>query len=171
MLLGWAWGRSLLDKPAPDTIQARRLAAAGVALLAVFGVVRGLNGYGNMALLREDGSLLQWLHVSKYPPSISYITLELGLMCLALSALFALLRRFAPSPRNVLVVLGQTPMFFYLLHFPLLAGTAHLLGVDHRLGLAATYAGALGAVVVLYPACRAYRGYKATHKNGWARFI
>ena len=38
-----------------------------------------------MALLREDGSLVQWLHVSKYPPSVTYDALELGIAWLLLA--------------------------------------------------------------------------------------
>jgi uncharacterized membrane protein len=171
MLLGWAWGHRLIERPAPDRILARRLAVASFGLIACFAVVRGANSYGNMALLRDGNSLVDWLHVSKYPPSLTYVTLELGVMCACLSALFALSGRVTPSPNHPLVVLGQTPMFFYLLHFPLLVESAHLLGVSHRLGLGATYLGALAVVAILYPACRAYRTYKSAHKNGWPRFI
>ncbi len=69
------------------------------------------------------------------------------------------------------MVLGQTPMFFYLLHFPLLVGASRLLGVNEKLGLGATYLGAAPVVGLLYPVCRWYRGYKAAHRTGWPRFI
>ena len=114
---------------------------------------------------------MQWLHVSKYPPSVSYTALELGVMCLCLAALFAVSRRWVPSVNHPLVVLGQTPMFFYLLHFPLLVGTSHLFGLHRQLGLGATYLGAAAVVIVLYPVCRLYRTYKAAHKESWVRFI
>ena len=69
------------------------------------------------------------------------------------------------------MVLGQTPMFFYLLHFPLLVRGAQLLGVEGKLGLGATFLGAAAVVLVLYPACRVYRRYKAAHKHGFAQYI
>ena len=53
--------------------------------VAVFAVVRAANGYGNMLLYREDHSFVQWLHVSKYPPSITYTALELGIMALIMA--------------------------------------------------------------------------------------
>ena len=56
MLFGWVFGRSLLRAPDPRTTS-RRLALAGLALLALFGVVRGCNGYGNMGLPREGSTL------------------------------------------------------------------------------------------------------------------
>ena len=62
-------------------------------------------------------------------------------------------------------------MFFYLLHFPLLKVPAWLLGIEHELGLFAAYAGAGVAVIVLYPACRWYRRYKAAHRDGWPQYI
>ena len=146
MMLGWAFGRHLATA----------------------------NGYGNMALLREDGSLVQWLHVSKYPPSLSFIALELGLAALCLAA-FLRMDRQAPAivhrALQPLAVLGQTALFFYLLHVHVLTLAAYLLGAGHRGGLAETYVAAFVAVVVLYPVCRWYRGYKAAHPSGWPRYV
>lgn len=171
MLLGWSFGRYLLlRKPSPAQLSRWLLAAGGLFLLG-FALVRGLDGYGNMALHRADGSLVQWLHVSKYPPSLSYVTLELGICFCCLAALFAISQRFPPKSSNLLLVLGQTPMFFYLLHFPLLVRGAQLLGVEGKLGLRAAFLGAGCVVFVLYPACRAYRRYKAAHKHGLSQYI
>jgi hypothetical protein len=72
-----------------------------------------------MGLLREDGSLAQWLHVSKYPPSVTYDALELGIGWLLL-ALFLVWRPPAWADA-VLRPLGQSAFFFYLLHAHLLA--------------------------------------------------
>jgi uncharacterized membrane protein len=170
MLFGWAFGRALVARPDPRRMQ-RGLALGGVGLLALFAIVRGANGYGNMALLRESGSLVQWLHVSKYPPSLSFVLLELGILSLALAVLSFIEGRSTPRPDGLLLVLGQTPMFFYLLHIPVLVLTAHALGVAHSLGLGATYGFAALTVAALYPACRAYRRYKAAHPDGWTRYV
>jgi uncharacterized membrane protein len=124
-----------------------------------------------MLLYREDHSLVQWLHVSKYPPGIAYTTLELGIMAIILAGLFQLSLVRAPRSEGLLMTLGQTPMFFYLLHFPLLVTASRLLGVEHHLGLAATYAGAAGVVAVLYPFCRWYRPFKATGQHAFTRYI
>jgi uncharacterized membrane protein len=66
MLLGWAAAE--IARRDPQRFAARLL-LAGVVSLGVFAVVRGLNGYGNGGLLRGDGSIVQWLHTAKYPPS------------------------------------------------------------------------------------------------------
>ena len=172
MLLGWAFGNHLLARPQAPSELSRRLALTGLVSLALFAVIRGVDGYGNMWLHREGWSLVQWLHVSKYPPGLAYLTLELGLCFLGLAVFMAFFSGSrAPSRHHVLFVLGQTPMFFYLLHFPLLMESAKLFGVEKRLGLAGAYLGAALAVLLLYPACRAYRSYKLAHRDGWPRYI
>jgi uncharacterized membrane protein len=169
MMLGWSFGRVLDGSVRTE----RLLVASGTAALGVFALVRGLNGYGNMRLVREDASPVQWLHVSKYPPGLTYTTLELGLMALCLAALFRLHRRAPAAARRLrpLLVLGQTALFFYLLHVHALTLAAWALGASHRAGLVGTYAAAAAVVVGLYPLCERYRRYKLAHPDGWARYI
>jgi uncharacterized membrane protein len=174
MCLGWVFGREVLEAREPSARRrvAMRLAWCGVASLGLFLLVRGLNGYGNSLLYRDDLSLPQWLHVSKYPPSLAFAALELGLMALLLSGLWWLeSRRGALRAFEPLRVLGQTAFFYYLLHAHLAYGLAALLGVQKQLGLGATYLGAAATLVVLYPACAWYRRYKAAHPHGWTRYV
>jgi uncharacterized membrane protein len=171
LLLGWAWGRRLLTRPAARESLAGKLALGGLGALLIFAVVRGVSGYGNMGLPRYGNTVVQWLHVSKYPPGLSYVSLELGIAWLCLAALFAFARTHAFRTNGLVLTLGQTPMFFYLLHFPLLVLSARALKVAGHLGLGAAYLGAAAVVVALYPACRWYRGYKAAHRAGWPRYI
>ncbi len=169
MMLGWAFGRRLAEG---GEVAPARLAIAGVASLGVFAIVRGLNRYGNMRLLRDDGSLVQWLHVSKYPPSITYAALELGIMGLFLAG-FAALRKAGASaaPLRILAVYGSTALFFYVLHAHLLIAASMLLGVHGKLGVGASLIAATAAALVLYPACVRFRRYKSAHPNGWARYV
>jgi hypothetical protein len=170
MMLGWVLGRFLRAASPPRA--GRALLAAGAAALGLFAVVRGLNGYGNLLLLRADGSLVQWLHVWKYPPALTFTALELGLMALCLAFLLHLQRRGAGARSlGPLLVLGQTALFFYLLHVHVLKLEGWLLGAAHRQGLVATYLAAFATVVVLYPLCAWYRGYKQARPTGWARYI
>ncbi|HJQ85243.1 MAG TPA: heparan-alpha-glucosaminide N-acetyltransferase domain-containing protein [Candidatus Binatia bacterium] len=164
MMIGWSFGRFVLA--ADRTRIARVLAVAGAAALVAFVVVRGIDGYGNMRLLREDASLVQWLHVSKYPPSLAYTSLELGLMALLLAALVRRERELSP-----LDVLGQTALAFYLLHAHVLTLAGVVSGLEHRAGLATTYVAAAAVAVLLYPVCARYRRYKAAHPDGWARYV
>jgi uncharacterized membrane protein len=124
-----------------------------------------------MGLLRDSWAPLQWLHVSKYPPSLAYDALELGLMAVILALLFRVAQHRQARPNSLLMVLGQVPMFFYLLHFAILDQSARLLGVERRFGVGSAYRGAAAVVALLYLPCRWYRGYKAAHRTGWVRFV
>lgn len=166
MLMGW--GAADLWRSAPERFPRRLLIAGGVGL-ALFGLLRGLNGFGNLGLLRDDASLVQWLHVSKYPPSITYDGLELGLSWLVLAAFLTW-----PLPRwadSLLRPLGQSAFFFYLLHVHLLALLSFGLGMHKSAGLAATYLAAAAVLAILHPLCRLWRGYKAAHPRSLAQYI
>lgn len=152
----------------------KTLVRAGLAGLAIFLVVRGLNGYGNMLLLRDDLAPLQWLHVSKYPPSITYLGLELGLMALLLAGFYRLERARTAEPglaMKALTVLGQAALFYYVIHIHLIGLFAVLLDVEHKGGVGAALLGAALCVLALsFPAAR-YQRYKAAHPNGFTRYL
>jgi uncharacterized membrane protein len=170
MLLGYALGTSL-DRDADPQKLARRLGTASVALLALFLVVRGIDGYGNMLLYRRDGSLVEWLHVSKYPPSLSFAALELGIGA-GLMWIIAHLVRRAPRPAwDPFLVLGRTPMFFYLLHIPFLALLANATGLAHKLGIGAAFGFAALVAVILYPLCLVYGRFKANHPRSVLDYV
>jgi uncharacterized membrane protein len=177
MALGWAFGRWLQAAPPGSDAHARAVrccARAGALALSAFVVIRGLDGYGNMGLHREAAGLAQWLHVSKYPPAASFALLQLGLMALILAAWIHVERRRARpvADRGPLLVFGQTALFFYVLHLPLLAGAAiALTGGIGKLGLAAAWLAVPIALAVLYPVCLGYRRYKRAHPQSWAAYV
>ena len=170
MMLGWWYGRTTARASAID--RARNLLRAGAASLALFVVLRAANGYGNMRLYREGVSLVQWLHVSKYPPSLTYAALELGLMALLLGA-FTRLEATGREPvwTKPLLVFGQTALFFYVLHAHILVYGARFVGLEHEGGLGMTYGASLLLLVLLYPACIAYGRYKRAHPEALTRYL
>jgi uncharacterized membrane protein len=173
MMAGWVLGRWMLETKARDhSARARTLALIGVGLLVVFAVVRGIDGYGNWGLYRDSLAPLQWLHVAKYPPSLSYTALELGLTFLLL-ALFFGIEDGRPRPLlQPFLIFGSTAFFYYLLHVHLLGAASLVLKLDRtRDGLLKTYVASAVVLVVLYPLCVRYRRYKAAHPNGWTRYI
>jgi uncharacterized membrane protein len=176
MMLGFVFGKKLIrirDSGSARWSPEKVLLVSGATSLIVFGIVRGLNSYGNMLLLRDNSSLIQWLHVSKYPPSLSFMALELGLMGIILSLLFRLHGGSGGSVRvsNPLLVFGQTAFFFYILHIVILELSARALKLYMRMGLGTTYLATAAVLVLLYPCCLWYRRYKASHPGGWARYI
>ena len=107
--------------------------------------------------------------MSKYPPALAYSLLELGLMALLLAGLMRLETHVEVRENGPILVFGQTALFFYLVHFGLLASlrafvTPRGLGFALSLVLPAL-------LVVLYPMCRAYRAIKQRHPRSILRFV
>jgi len=177
LVCGWAFGRYLIDLPNgnPGRIRAEgALLGWGLGAIALFIAVRGLDAYGNMGLYRDGTSLVRWLHVSKYPPALAFIALELGLMALMLLGFSIVERRLRRPPWawNPLLVFGQTALFFYVLHFLLLGAAATIItGGMRQAGLPETYIAAAAVLVVLYPVCAAYRAYKRNHPTSWSQYF
>ena len=169
MLLGFACGR-LMSRGRIENPQ-RGFLLTGLILIVLFMVVRGINGYGNMLLYRDSMHLLQWLHVSKYPPSLSFGLLTLGMMCLGLTLLMKVYARNTGTSLDPLLVFGRTPLFFYILHVHLLAGSAKVLGLWKSGGLLTTAAAGLAVLVVLYPLCRWFAKVKRAHPQSLLKFI
>ncbi|MBN2336824.1 DUF1624 domain-containing protein [Candidatus Bathyarchaeota archaeon] len=118
MGLGWSLGSWLYGK---DEEQVKKLktpfAAAGAASIALFFVVRWLNGYGNL-LPRNGNTLIDWLYVSKYPPSVAFLLWTLGGMCLFLALGLHLQDKpwFSNGVTGAILAFGRNPLFFYLTH-------------------------------------------------------
>ncbi|MHC5165898.1 MAG: heparan-alpha-glucosaminide N-acetyltransferase domain-containing protein, partial [Planctomycetota bacterium] len=173
MCLGWAFGRYLnsylsgQSKWPPQVL----LLVTGLIGLGVFAVVRHLNGYGNMFLLREDSSWMQYLLMSKYPPSLGFTAGQLGLLCVILAALITIEPFIGVRKNGPLLVFGQTAMFFYLVHRIVLEGLAQWGGLRGQWGLRETYIAAGVFLVILYPMCLWYRSYKKAHPQGWTQFV
>jgi uncharacterized membrane protein len=117
----------------------RLLVIIGTTATVLFIVLRAINYYGDPAHWSTQASfaftVLSFLNVTKYPPSLLFLLMTLGPAILAL-ALFELNRRgassrelgkqqhtFAGKLRSFFITFGRVPLFFYLLQWP----TAHLL--------------------------------------------
>ena len=144
----------------------------GSTCLVLFFVLRIWGGAaaGNLrGWPRGEGStnsFIAFLTVCKYPPSISYMLLTLGLDLTLLWALQRVLVRkemfgFRASISSVLLVFGQTPLFFYTIHF----WTLGCIGFIMRwfaLGFPIEYVSLpwLFMLVLLFFICRRYRTFK-----------
>ena len=179
LVLGWCFGRWLIARPTEEIERpaARLLLAAGLAALAAYVVQRVVNGYGNYWLSRTDETVLRWLQVSKYPPSLAFSALELGLMGVLLALLFRvqLFRGERASSRNPFLVFGQCALFYYLIHIHLIGAVGALVfgsSFESRpFGLWGAWLGALGALAVLYPACLWFRSLKSAHPRSVLRYL
>jgi uncharacterized membrane protein len=186
MAAGYAFGA--LYRVAPRT-RRRRLVALGSALLLLFVVLRAAGGYGDPRPFAAQAepmlSLLAFLNVTKYPPSLAYVAMTLGPALLALAAV----ERARGAAHRFLVTLGRVPLFFYVLHIVLVHGMALLIGVAqghpaaafardflHRpdgfgFGLPVVYAAWLAALALLYaPSCW-FAGVKRRSRSTWLSYL
>jgi uncharacterized membrane protein len=118
MSIGWAFGNFLEPKTQEDLQKLKKpLLIIGAILIISFLAVRYLNGFGNL-LLRRGNTLVDWLYVSKYPPSLAFLLLTLGGMCLMLGAGIYIENKSLTKNRIVsgVLTIGRNPLFFYLVH-------------------------------------------------------
>jgi uncharacterized membrane protein len=154
LTFGMFFGYALLD----DRAKAYRNGLlAGIAFLLVFVVVRDLDGFGNIRP-RAGNTWIDFLNLVKYPPSITFTLLTTGINLILLGLLARLptkwQRYFQP-----LVVFGQVPLFFYVLHLFLYASLGWLL-TPNGTTLARMLPVWLLGLLLLYPLCLWFGRYK-----------
>lgn len=118
--LGFGIGNWFRPDVAPETRQ-RNLLLLGSGLIVGFIVLRFLNSYGDKPWVFVQGdpvrTLLSFISLTKYPPSLLFLLPTLGG-----GALLLVLFEKMNSSRLIaaLAVFGGAPMFFYLLHLTVL---------------------------------------------------
>lgn len=179
--LGYAVGPWFARDMAP-ALRQRRLLGWGVAALVGFVVLRVLNGYGQASRWESDDSalhsLMSFVNITKYPPSLLFLLLTLGL---GLLLLMAFERAGERRWIRVLCVFGAAPMFFYLLHLYVLKflylGAAAVWGLnqgkyfgfDNLWGIWVT---TVLLAVALYPAVRWFGALKARRRDiPWLKYL
>jgi uncharacterized membrane protein len=173
MMLGWVFGRHILRFNTGKTgvSPLKVLWITGILALVVFVIVRAYGGYGDMFLHRADNSWQQWLHVSKYPPSLTYCALELGLLALCLALMMKIEPLIGVRPNGPLLVYGQTAMFFYLAHRLALEIPATYFGLRGFGNISTTYIVWALMLVPLYFACIWYRKMKTSHPDSVLKYF
>lgn len=151
-----------------------RLLAAGLGLLGGFVALRLLNVYGDKPWAAGDSALagaMSFFNVTKYPPSLLFIALTLGLGLLLLRAFE---RHGGGRWTARLAVFGAAPMFFYVLHLYVLKGlylaAEGLWGRNHGAyfgfdGVWALWLCAALLAAALYPPVRAFAAFKARRRD------
>src|SRR5207249_3897668 len=124
MAAGYAFGALFLLAPRE---RKKQLIGLGLALTAAFILLRWSNLYGDARHWSEQQSpaftLFSFLNCTKYPPSLMYLLMTLGPAITAIG----LFEGFTSRLARPLIVFGRVPLFFYLLHIPLIHGGMVLL--------------------------------------------
>jgi uncharacterized membrane protein len=189
MLLGYCLG-SLYVK-GYDAIKRRKtLISLGILSIVIFVLLRWVNIYGDLFRWSEQKegyrTLLSFLNVTKYPPSLLYVCMTLGPGLLML----AWLEKIKAGWTNVVAVFGQVPMFYYLAHFFLIhflcmivffiqgypmsemsTGMMAFRPNNFGFSIGIVYLIWIAVVAFLYPFCKKYSEFKATHDNWWLSYL
>lgn len=171
------------------------LLRVGLGVTAAFVILRAVNVYGDPVRWTTQKSAgftaLSFLNTNKYPPSLLFLLMTLGPALLFLWAVDGGTPRFLRPA----LVLGKVPMFYYLLHFPLI----HLLAVAvcyARYGqvhwmfesptidkfpittppgwgysLPVVYLVWASVVIALYPLCRWFAALKQRRSDVWLSYF
>jgi len=137
MMAGYVFG-AVMEMPGE---RRRRICLRlGLALTILFILLRAANIYGDprpwrtrAAALAEAvhsaripmPTVLSFLNTTKYPASLLFLLMTLGPMFLLLAFAERLHGRFS----NVVVTYGRVPMFYYLLHIPLIHFAACIVSI------------------------------------------
>ena len=179
----------------PQEKRKRFLLRGGLGLIAAFIVFRSINVYGDPFRWTTQKSAaftaLSFLNTVKYPPSLLFLLMTLGP---ALVLLWATEGR-TPQALRPALIFGKVPMFYFLLHIPLI----HLIAVavcyaryghvhwmfespslaqfpitappDWGLSLPLIYLAWVFVVMTLYPACRWFASVKQRRTDGWLSYL
>ncbi|TMP02443.1 hypothetical protein CWC11_18385 [Pseudoalteromonas sp. S3178] len=103
-------------------------ALLGISCLALYAMLRGFNLYGDASIFTVHSNtfetVMSFLNPTKYPLSLQFMLLTVGLGLIALKLLSHFKVDFS---HGFLQVLGKTSMFSYLVHLYLLHAIAWLL--------------------------------------------
>lgn len=126
----------------------------GFIFLLIFILLRFIN-YGDYSHKNIEG-IINYLAVIKYPPSIAYVILNMGI----LSLLFWMISKFKKS--NIfkpLIVFGQSSLFFYFAHIYTFILMSKF--VPHSFPLINMYLLWLFGLLILFPICNYYLKLKS----------
>jgi uncharacterized membrane protein len=190
VLAGYGFGRVLLL----DVDRRRRVALQlGLAVTVTFVLLRALNRYGDPTPWSWGktgvATVMSFLNCEKYPPSLLYTLMTLGPALVGL----ALFDRTPGIIARSFITLGRVPLFYYMLHLPLIhlaaLGYAFLryrrldfafellsfepknVPADYPLSLPWVYLITLAVVLALYPACAWFARLKVRSNSAWLSYL
>ncbi|HZI68876.1 MAG TPA: heparan-alpha-glucosaminide N-acetyltransferase domain-containing protein [Hanamia sp.] len=189
MMLGYCSGVFFSSK---FTVERRRkiLSRTGIGLILFFIVLRFLNFYGNPEpwSVQKNAwfTVLSFINVHKYPPSLLY-------MCMTIGPAFLLLAFFEKIKNGfteVMRIYGRVPFFYYVIHLYLIHSISaivylanghtfaeattigknipfYFLAANDGYSLFIVYIVWISVVIALYPLCKWFNNYKTNHREKW----
>jgi len=189
MAAGYTFGTFYVQSPEK---RRRWLLCLGVSMTVAFLILRVVNRYGDPEPWSEQHNTLftvfSFLNCTKYPPSLAFLLMTLG----PAVALLAVAERRMKFIGGFLVTFGRVPLFFYLLHLPLIHGLAVICSYARygeapwlfdnpplRRAIPDGYGYNilwvcliwLGVVAILYPLCAGFARYKQKRRSAWLSYL
>lgn len=184
--LGYVIGKWYYD--ALDILRKKVLLTVGLCMLISFFILRLFIGYGDPYSFKiydnRELTFMSIFNVTKYPLSFQFI-----LMTLSGAFIFlGLTDRKINMPTSPIIIIGQTPLFFYILHIYVIHCIA-LIGVLCQ-GITPDFVNNLGGipsdfglplwylwwiipltVLIIYPLSKKYLSLRQSKKYKWTSYI
>jgi uncharacterized membrane protein len=185
MAAGYAFGAIMIREP---DARRRLCLRIGLSATALFVVLGGVAVFLRPAPDGAPPALFRFLNQQKYPASQLFLLMTLG----PTIALLPLAERARGWVADVLATFGRVPLFYYLLHIPVIHLTALVVWLirdghvnaarfatapyvsipeAERWGLPLLYLVFVIVVAMLYVPCRWFAGVKARRREGWLRYL
>ncbi|KAA9041264.1 DUF1624 domain-containing protein [Ginsengibacter hankyongi] len=189
MMLGYCTG--LFFSPKYSVQQRRKiLNRIGIGLILLFIAVRFINVYGNPEAWSTQKNalftILSFINVHKYPPSLLYMCMTIGPAFLLLSLFERIQNPFTRTVR----IYGRVAFFYYVIHLYLIHLISavffiakghsfqegihvggglpfYFLAANDGYSLFIVYVIWMSAVIALFPLCKWYDNYKTNHREKW----
>jgi uncharacterized membrane protein len=192
MAIGWGLGQVYTW---PLERRRRTLITVGAAATAAFVLLRATNLYGDPIGWSTQKSaaftLLSFLNLTKYPPSLLYLLMTIGPGLIALAWFEGVPPDRRSAPGRAFVTFGRVPMLFYFLQWIWAKAAGLLLAAafgrdtslyfqtifewtwNERVGfpLAVTYAVWISGAIVLYFPCRWFAAVKGRRSDWWLSYL
>ncbi len=163
--------------------------AIGLSAVGLMLVLRATNVYGNSLPWQAYGNVSQtvfsFLRLTKYPASLTFLLLTIGIMLLFL----ANTEKLSGKVVNFFCVFGRVPFFYYIIHLYVIHFLALVVAEWTGFGwqkmiltqmpfrteslkgfgfdLPIVYLIWTGIILLLYPVCQTFDHYKQAHKEQW----
>jgi uncharacterized membrane protein len=188
MAAGFVFGQVMLWSPERRIKLLWRL---GLGCILLFIVLRFTNIYGDTGVWETQKSglytLMDFLNVQKYPPSLLFLLMTLGPSFL----LLLLFEKWKTKIFDFLKVFGRVPFFFYILHFPVIHFSSMLYyritegawfdlansggpknwPEYYQPSLLRLYLVWIAIVIFFYFLCKWYNDYKSRKDYWWLKYI
>lgn len=188
LLLGYCMG-TLFGKEYDPVKRRKLLKTTGIISILAFLLLRWINIYGDPFPWSEQkntaATIISFFNLTKYPPSLLFCCMTIGPALI----LLAWLEKTGANWKNYVVVYGRVPLFYYLFHFLVIhlvvmilffvnghslseaGGMILFRPADFGYPLGIVYLIWIALVTGLYPVCKKYGMYKASHDHWWLTYL